>query len=195
MKNLISFKKEERGFVFVVALLIMTLLLIIGITANKTSRVETRIAGSDKTYKTVFCAADAGIEAGRAALYILKSVDSGNWDNLLAGKDLVGPYGGNNTLNDVIDKLNPNGRNVNGATYTLRVVDNNDLDGDPLVDTDNTIILISTATSYQNAQTKIQAGVRYIGAADEAPQERYGAENTGQAKNEVSAVTATNQRW
>jgi hypothetical protein len=54
-------KSDERGSVLIVALLILVLLTIIGISATTTTNIETQIAGNDKFQKIAFNNADSGI--------------------------------------------------------------------------------------------------------------------------------------
>jgi Tfp pilus assembly protein PilX len=186
----LSKMKNENGSVLVVALIILVLLTLMGLGATTTSTIELEIAGNEKAHKIAFFAADAGIEAGRAALNAIKTDDSGNWDNLLAGNQLENQDTGITTLDGVIDDAG--GRMAGQAVFTLAVADNDDLDGNTSVDTDNTVILTSTAT-YGTAQSRIQAHVRYAGFGDEYDQEHYDAANTGVAAGET-AVTR-NKRW
>ena len=61
-------KKNNEGFVLVVALLIMLVLSIIGIAANRNTSTELLIAGNDRTHKETFHEADGGIEVGQELL-------------------------------------------------------------------------------------------------------------------------------
>lgn len=53
---------NENGFVLVGALLIMTLLVLVGISATTSSVLELFISGSDRTHKETFFQADAGTQ-------------------------------------------------------------------------------------------------------------------------------------
>ena len=63
MKNRIRLK-EEDGSVLVIALILLVLLTVIGISASTTSEVELQIAGNEKFHKMAFYAADGGTETG-----------------------------------------------------------------------------------------------------------------------------------
>jgi hypothetical protein len=144
----------------------------------------------------VFYGADAGLEVGRRVLNDIKVANPGNWDNLLAGTAFTWQdTGGNNvsvsTLDQVIDATW--NRNVGLATFNLQVVDNDDLDGNPLIDTDNVVFLTSTAT-YRNAQARIRASVHYTGPADSYAQEHYDTSNAGTALNENADIAGA-LRW
>ena len=55
---------NEEGTVLIVALMILVMLTVIGISASTISNIEIQIAGNDKFYKRVFYAADGGAEIG-----------------------------------------------------------------------------------------------------------------------------------
>jgi Tfp pilus assembly protein PilX len=182
---------NQNGSVLILALILLVLLTIMGLSTINTSTVEVKIADNEQRHKMVLYAADAGIEAGRAALDTLKDADTGNWDNLFQGNQLVGQATGVSTLDAVIDA--GNGRSVGPATFTLAVTDNNDLDGTTTVDTDNIAILTSTGTSGSTL-TVVEAHVRYTGGKDEYAQEHYNAASTGQAAGASGTVTGSS-RW
>lgn len=54
-------KRGEQGSVLVVALLILVLLTIIGVSATTTTNIETQVAGNEKFHKIAFYNADSGI--------------------------------------------------------------------------------------------------------------------------------------
>jgi hypothetical protein len=186
-----SLLKNEDGSIIILAMIMLVLLTLLGVAATTTSTIEVRVADNEKSHKIAFYAADAGIEAGRAVLNILKTNDIGNWDNLLQGIQLVGQSEGVADLDAVIDA--DGGRNVGPATFNLAVGDNNDLDGNSQVDTDNIIILTSTG-SYENAQAQVRAYVRYSGAGEQYAQEQYDTAGIGVVEGEDSGV-AREKRW
>lgn len=53
---------NEKGSALITALVILTLLTILGLAATNTSMLETMIAGTEKTHSEAFYAAEAGIE-------------------------------------------------------------------------------------------------------------------------------------
>ena len=188
---------NERGSVLIIAVLMLVLLTIIGISATNTTTTDLQIAGNEKTHRIAFYAAESGIEAGRAVLNGLKNADSGNWDNLLAGNDLVGQPSGTTTLDAVLDSAG--GRDVGllndsaPPQYNLQVRDNQDFDLSSTVDADNAIILISTGR-YRNAEARIETLVRYTGGGDQYAQEHYDTDSSGKAALESRAV-AGQVRW
>ena len=195
MKTFFNQLKEEEGSLLVVAVFTLFILTLIGLAANTTTEIELQITGNQKMHKTAFYAAESGIEAARSALNDLKVADTGNWDNLLVAEDNGTPFtwdGQNVTsLDGVIDTAG--GRNLGPASFSLQVRDNDDLDGNLLVDTDNMVIVTSTG-SYANAEAQIEARVLYTGSGGEYAQEHYDAWSTGKAGREDTAV-AQNKRW
>jgi len=185
-----SMLKNEDGSILVISILILLLLTFLGIWGHNTTVTELQIAGSDKAIKTVFYAADAGIEVGRAALGELKRVNKGNWDRLLKGGQTLTGHAAGITTSDgtiaVLDGLIEEGgdatrRDVGNARFTLTVRDNDDLDGDVSVDSDNIIILTSVATLTQGtAEAVVEAYLRFD--EDEYQQEHYDAYSTGVAE-------------
>jgi predicted metal-dependent HD superfamily phosphohydrolase len=144
----------------------------------------------------VFYTADAGIEVGRQLLNTLKTADPGAWDRLLAGttftwKDKSNTTISVNTLDQVVDATAS--RQVGMGTFTLQVSDNDDLDDNLLVDTDDALMLTSTG-SLDNAQAQVRVTVRYEGVADGYAQEGYDSRRSGANANE-SAGVQNSQRW
>ena len=200
---------NDRGSVLIIALLVLVLLTIIGISATTTTTTDIQIAGNEKVHSMTFYAADAGIEVGRALLNDLKTADSGNWDNLLdanqcnwvdadgngvsATSVATGNPDGDMLINSLVLAVGVGTLQVGPASYDLWVRDNDDLDGDATVDTDNIIILRSTG-SYQNATVQIETQVRYSGGGDQYAQEHYDTDSSGVAARE-SGTVADAQRW
>ena len=75
METLIRRVGNEDGSVLVVALLIMILLTLIGISATNTTNIELQISGNEKTHKIAFYRADSGIYC--ASKLISLCVDEG----------------------------------------------------------------------------------------------------------------------
>ena len=206
MQKITSNLNNQQGSVIVVAMIVLVLLTVIGISATTTSTTEVQISTNAVLHNIAFYTAESGIEAGRAALNTIKLEDVGSWDNLLfnnnaADEDKVSiQVGGFDcdpdpcwTLDDIIDEIEPGGRRVGPATFTLAVVDNDDLDGNDEVDSDDTIFLTSTlVTPYRNATATIRTSV-YGGAVSYA-QEHYNAGSSGEAVLETEGASA-NVRW
>jgi type IV pilus assembly protein PilX len=197
MQKITSIINNRQGSAIIVALIILVLLTIIGIAATNTSTTEVQISTNALLNNVAFYTVDSGIEAGRAVLNSIKMADVGSWDLLLFNATDPPPdplevivWNGINcsTLNDIIDT--DGGRTVGPATFTLTIKDNNDLDGNDEVDSDNTIELTSTLVSpYRNATATIRTTVRGGGAA--FAQENYDSGSSGNAALETAAASDT----
>ena len=204
MQKITSIINNQQGSVIIMAVIILALLTVIGISATNTSTTEVQVSTNAVLHNIAFYTADSGIEAGRAALNNLKIADAGSWDNLLFNLDAADEdkksilWNGFDcvpnfcwTLNDIIDA--GGGRTVGPATFTLAIEDNDDLDGNDEVDTDDTIFLTSTLVSpYRNAIATIRTAVR--GGGEAYAQEHYNAGSSGEAAVESETASA-NVRW
>ncbi len=63
MKSFINQARKEEGSVLIVALLILVLLTLMGISATTTTNIEMQVAGNQKFHKIAFYNADSGIYA------------------------------------------------------------------------------------------------------------------------------------
>ncbi len=71
IKNFYKYKNpagNEDGSSLIIVLLFLVLLTIIGVSSNKTTGVEIKIAANDKAYKQTFYEADGGTEVARELL-------------------------------------------------------------------------------------------------------------------------------
>ena len=204
MQKITSIINNQQGSVIIMAVIILALLTVIGISATNTSTTEVQVSTNAVLHNIAFYTADSGIEAGRAALNNLKIADAGSWDNLLFNLDAADEdkksilWNGLDcvpnlcwTLNDIMDA--GGGRTVGPATFTLAIEDNDDLDGNDEVDSDDTIFLTSTLVSpYRNAIATIRTAVR--GGGEAYAQEHYNAGSSGEAVAESETASA-NVRW
>jgi len=189
MLKITSIIKNQQGSIIVIAMIILSLLTIIGISATNMSTTEVQVSTNALLHNIAFYTADSGIETGRAALNTIKVADAGAWDNLLQGNEFTWNGEQVDTLDEVLDV--EGGRTVGQATFTLAVADNDELDGNDQVDTDDTVLLTSTAT-YRNATVTIETIVR--GGGEAYAQEHYNAGSSGDAISE-SVAAAANERW
>ncbi len=72
-----SLLNNQRGSALIVALLMLVVLTLLGISATTTSTVELQISGNDKLYKRSFFAADGGTAAGSEL--IEQSIEDRDW--------------------------------------------------------------------------------------------------------------------
>ena len=78
--------RNERGSALVVALLMLVILTLIGISASTTTTFELQISGNDKLYKMAFYQADGGTEAG--AELIEQNIEDRDWNKVDSDGDL-----------------------------------------------------------------------------------------------------------
>jgi hypothetical protein len=200
MQKITSILNNQQGSVIVIAVIILVLLTVIGISATNTSTTEMQISTNAVLHNVALYTADSGIEAGRAALNTLKLADVGGWDKLLNNSTDPPPdplevidWNGTDctSLNDILDA--DGGRTVGPATFTLEISDNQDLDDNVRVDTDDTVLLTSTLVSpYRNATATISTTVR--GGESVYAQEHYNSGNSSVAGLETETASGT-ERW
>ncbi len=167
MQKAVSIISNQQGSIITMALIFLVLLTVIGIATTNTSITERKLTTNTLLHNVAFYTADAGIEAGRAALTNLKAADRGSWDvllsNLTADPDekvsLSCDQSSCYNLNEVIDVGGGRGRTVGPTIFSLTIEDNDDRDNNNSVDTDNTVLLTSTA-SYRGSVITIEAIVR-----------------------------------
>ena len=76
--NAFSIIKNNQGSALVVALLMLVVLTLIGISATTTTTFELQISGNDKLYKTSFYAADSATEMTGELLE--QNIEQRDWD-------------------------------------------------------------------------------------------------------------------
>jgi len=72
-----SLVNNQRGSALIVALLMLVVLTLLGISSTTTSTVELQISGNDKLYKSSFFAADGGTAVGSEL--IEQNIEDRNW--------------------------------------------------------------------------------------------------------------------
>jgi hypothetical protein len=89
-----SILQEHNGVSLVIALLILLVLTLIGISAISTTTFETNIAGNNRLYNRAFYTADAGVDyfGSTGTSYISLTASSGTVDSKGVGLSLGGDY-------------------------------------------------------------------------------------------------------
>jgi hypothetical protein len=144
MPQAISLKKNENGYIIIVALLILALLTIISVSAINMSMTESKIATNELLYEKAFYAAEAGLQhvtedlrsrylSGNSA--ILAASGTPSWNFALLGavdsnEDGIGDFAESiQVLNPKLDNIDiqvwiwNNDDSASGGTF------NNDTDG------------------------------------------------------------------
>lgn len=97
---------DERGFVLVVALIVLIVATVVGIFAVQNTVIDTKISGNERIATVMFNAADAGADAGVAWF---KANTSEGGKKLTTGSQIsapVGAYFGSNINLDSKTKYN-----------------------------------------------------------------------------------------
>jgi hypothetical protein len=189
MPQAISLKKNENGYIIIVALLILALLTVISVSAINMSMTESKIATNELLYEKAFYAAEAGLQqvtedlrsrylAGNSA--ILATSGDPNWNFALVG--VQDPYGdGIGDFAGSIDVLNSQLGNVN---IQVRIWNNND-GGAYDNDTDGLIYARSVAEGPRGAICRVE--MLLDGAMSDEAISGYSAQaGAGPGKNFVS---------
>jgi hypothetical protein len=88
----VSVLRDSQGVVIILALLILLVATLIGISAVSTTTTETKIAGNERLYNNAFYVADAGIDYFYATIdsYVTLAATSGGIDSAAKGLNLGG---------------------------------------------------------------------------------------------------------
>lgn len=153
--------RNEEGSVLVIALVMLVLLTILGITATSTSNVELQIAGNERNFKRTFFTANAGIEHAKS--YLNDDLVSSNEIKIANGDQLTWDFAledalGNDYDNGVVLLSDEAFAPINGYTYSVRIWDNADDESpnNPTVDSDGRIYAQSEALGPNNTVVKVR---------------------------------------
>jgi Tfp pilus assembly protein PilX len=132
---------NEDGTILIVAMLLIAILSLIGISAGKNVITDTAIASNYLASIQSFYVAEAGAERGKnecAARYL-----AGGWSNF--NQILRGADGTAGTSDDGILTFG-NSVNFHGGTHAVKVVNDYGDTGGASSDTNNTVTIVSTGT-------------------------------------------------
>jgi Tfp pilus assembly protein PilX len=129
-------KANESGSVLVVALIMLVLLTVLGITATSTSNIELQIANNERNFKRAFFIANAGIEHARADLAANLAIFRATQISQASALDwsfALNNDAGKGTATEINDPDDPNNpvwfNNVSfgdGYSYTVTVFNDDD---------------------------------------------------------------------
>ena len=93
-KSPCSILQDNKGVSLVIALLILLVLTLLGISAISTTTFETNIAGNERLYNRAFYSSDAGVDYffSMGSSYISLTASSGTVDSRTDGIPLGGDY-------------------------------------------------------------------------------------------------------
>ena len=86
----LELKNDERGFVLVIALIVLLVATVVGIFAIQNTSIDTKISGNERIATLLFNAADAGGDAG---VSWFKANTSEGGARLMTGTTPVAPVG------------------------------------------------------------------------------------------------------
>jgi hypothetical protein len=188
-------RQGERGAALITALIILTLLTLIGIAATNTSMLETMISATERSHAEAFYAAEAGIEHLRRnfktlyiennAAKIAAEVDP-DWDFVLNGSQAGVPSATDITYEGCARWIT--GGNL-GSAYRYNVsVWNNDDGGGATDDADGVIFMRADALVPHGGTASIE--ISLYGGSGGSALGGYGAqEGAGAGKNYNSSDT------
>lgn len=182
---------SEEGSVLIIALIMLVMLTLLGISATTTSNIEVQIADNERNYQRAFYVADAGIEHARSML-TSKLVDRNaanlatgsplEWDFALDGSEGIGAATGTNYASGAKFLKNVSFSPLNDYKYTVTVWNNSDDVGGDTNDTDSLIMIQSDASGPNNVQVSIR--VSMVGTATGEAITGYSAQaGAGAGKN------------
>ena len=145
---------DEDGIILIVAMLLVAVLSLIGISAGKNVITDTAIASNHLTSVQAFFAAEAGLE--RAKNEAAQRYLTGGWTNF--NQILVGADGTAGTADDGILTFGST-VSFHGATYQVKVMNDYGDAGGLSNDTNNTITMVSTGT-YGSATAHLRTTIK-----------------------------------
>ncbi|NJC87951.1 MAG: hypothetical protein FIB02_05370 [Desulfuromonas sp.] len=136
--------RYERGAALPTVLVILFVLTVLGTLALTTAGVEVRLAGNEREYQRALYVAEAGIARMRAMVPLV----------LFSSSNPASPY-----VFNIGDPSISGGINgvLNGCTYTVRLFDKNDSDGnDSNGDADGKVFMRADAVTAQGTRASIE---------------------------------------
>ncbi|MGE4545151.1 MAG: pilus assembly PilX N-terminal domain-containing protein [Pedobacter sp.] len=185
-------RNRERGAALITALVILTLLTLIGLAATNTSMLETMISSSERRHAEAFYVAEAGIEHLRRnfkTLFIEKNqanfaaVQPPDWDFVLNGSQ-PGIAAATDTTYAGGAQWIIDGDLGSDYLYTVTVWNNND-GGGAIDDTDSVIFMRADARSANGGASSVEISL-FGGAAGGQPIGGYEQGDGGTGKNHNS---------
>lgn len=134
-----SLFRNDKGFITLATLITVSILVILGATFTSIVTLEMRNTARQVDRKQAFYIAEAGIARG---WNVLKSTVNGlqSLDGILVGSD-----GEANTADDGILSFGAS-EDFSDGSYSVKVIDNEDGDGNDNIDSDDIVIISSTGS-------------------------------------------------
>jgi len=149
--------ENESGSVLVIALIMLVLLTVLGITATSTSNIELQIAGNEREFKRAFFVANAGVEHARAtlasalttsrAIQISQGSSSLDWGFALDGTVTGQAATATQPVVTWLDNVSFSEPALSGYSYTITIWNN---EASPTVDTDGVVCVKADVVNLKN---------------------------------------------
>jgi len=164
MKEL-QLMKDEGGSVLIIALIMLVLLTLLGISATSTSNLELQISNNEKNYKKAFYVANAGIEHARAMLTqsmvaknsaLLAQGNAPRWTFALNGSVVSGVASGYTKDTGVVWINDATFTPSSNYSYTVTVFNNQGAGDSASTDGDNRVWARADVDGPNNVHVGIQ---------------------------------------
>jgi len=223
MKKIKYFHSNENGSVIILAIMILALLTIIGLSAVTTSSNEQHLAVNTLLYERAFYAAEGGIEHAKGVLKVPYTTQNqgnialgnpGSWSFALNGSGVIpelgtaqdckplgngGACAGGDGVGDFEGGVLLLQANIDGIAYDVTVWNNDDRasGGTPTVDTDGRMMIRAVATGPRGESCAIESLIE--GTTDSGSMAGYEAQaGAGAGKsytnNDLEEITVFTQQ-
>src|SRR5919108_2015559 len=141
---------NEKGFLLIVALVLMVTLTLIGTTAYLLSSTDIKIGATFRNAQQVFQAAQAGAERGREVLRQVNASQTTGADPNSFNSELVYYADGNRQVTS---------GTIGNYAYTVRLSNDPGDSGGNVADSNNKVLLTSTATGSNGIKAVVDIAV------------------------------------
>jgi Tfp pilus assembly protein PilX len=184
------FSKNEKGFLLVAALTLLSGLTLLGTTAYLLSSTDIKISGNFRNHQMALQVAMAGAERGRQALRLenLSSSDSGSFSDELNSSTRKGANGVLNGYSTTTDDQAMASGTLNGISYSAYLT-NDSADGTSnTTDANGKVLVTSLATGPNSSKARVEIIVQLNTAASSSQAVVY---SKGDITGNGSSLTIT----
>jgi hypothetical protein len=148
--NLLGILENQNGFVLIAALVLLATLTILGTTALILSRTDIKVGGGFRNSQQAFQAAQAGIERGREVLRKANGDQITGSDPTVFNSELIHYAAG---------AIAVTSGTIGGYSYTVFLSNDEGDAGGNVADSNNKVMLTSTATGPNNTKSVVEIAV------------------------------------
>ncbi len=146
----VALLKQEDGFLLIAALVLLATLTIMGTTAYLLSSTDIKIGGGFRNSQQVFQVAQAGVERAREILRQANANQTTGADPTVFNSELVYYAGGSHVVTS---------GTIGSYAYSVTLSNDPDDAGGTVADSNNKVLLTSTATGPNNTKAIVEIGV------------------------------------